>query len=380
MTVTSENPLLDVLLQTLVDTAIVINDRGVIVALNEPCVQVFGYSKEELLGVNIKLLMPNPDRDKHDSYITNYHRSRKPQIIGIGREVEGLRKDGTIFPMNLAIGEMELNGRRSYLGIVRDLSDSKARQRAFDELQARHFHLSRVAAMNEMGTAIAHEINQPLSAGVNYLETARILLSRLDSSVIGQATEKIDGMLTKSGEQIKQASKIISRMRRFIERGDIQAKTFSINDILEDAIILGLSQHTDKDITVTVDISTDTQHVHADPIQTEQVLVNLIRNAAEAMEHSAQRHLSIIVATDTDQAGFARIEISDTGHGIDPELHEKLFSAFASTKEKGLGVGLSISRSIVSAMGGRLWTLENSKGGAIFAFTLPLPDSMPETH
>ena len=380
MNVITENPLLTVLLQTLVDTAIVINDRGIMIAANDPCVQIFGHEKSELIGVNISLLMPNPDRDKHDLYIKNYQRTGKAQIIGIGREVEGLRKDGTVFPMYLAIGEMELSGQRCYLGIIRDLSERKARQKAFDELQARHFHLSRVSAMNEMGTAIAHEINQPLTAGANYLETARILLSRVNNANTGAATEKIDDMMTKSVDQIKQASKIISRMRRFIERGDIQAKTFPINSILEDAIILGLSQHVNKDIQVTVEISDDTKQVHADPVQTQQVLVNLIRNAAEAMEHSPRKHLSISVSPDLDQTGFARIEISDTGHGIDPEQHEKLFSAFASTKETGLGVGLSISRSIVSAMGGRVWTLENPGGGAIFTFTLPLSGPTLATH
>lgn len=371
MNVSLEHPLLNVLLETLVDSAIVINDRGEMVTMNKPCETIFGYSREVMMGSNVSLLMPEPDRAQHDSYLENYNRTGEAQIIGIGREVEGQRRDGTVFPMDLAIGEMQIGDQKFYLGIIRDLSEKKARQKAFDDLQARHFHLSRVAAMNEMGSAIAHEINQPLTASANYLETARILLDRLAQSAGEPLTEKIDDMMIKSVEQIQQASLIISRMRRFIERGDIQAKSFSISNLLDDAIVLGLSQHMDKEIEVHIDIQSRAEQAYADPIQTQQVLVNLIRNAAEAMKNSCKKRLSIKVDAPPDHDGYIRITVKDSGSGIDPNLHETLFTAFSSTKDTGMGVGLSISRSIVAAMGGRIWTMENPEGGAIFAFTLP---------
>lgn len=366
------SPVLQAAIETLIDSAVVINASGEIVSVNEACLDTFDYALGDLIGVNISCLMPEPYKSQHDHYIDNYHRTGEAKIIKIGREVEGLRSDGTQFPMHLAVGEMKISGERHYLGVIRDLTDTKASQVAFEELQAHHFHLSRVAAMNEMGTAIAHEINQPLAAAANYLETARILLGRLKAEDLPSTGPKIDEMMSKSVEQNKRASEIVVRMRRFIERGDSQPKNFDLTGIFKDTIALSITQPALSEIQIKIEIEEASKIVFADPIQVQQVLVNLIRNAVEAMSECLEKQLTITVRIDGEAPKFANIQIADTGTGIDPAMHSELFAAFISSKKSGLGVGLSISRSIISAMGGRIWALDNPEGGTIFNFTLPL--------
>jgi two-component system sensor kinase FixL len=217
--------------------------------------------------------------------------------------------------------------------------------------------------MNEMGAAIAHEINQPLTAAANYQETARILLGRLNETDPEAARDQINEMLALSVEQNKRASQIIARMRRFIENRDVQP--------IDEAITLGFTSHVASKPVATVEIAKDAQCVTADPIQVQQVLVNLIRNAADAMVDQERRELKIFVLVDPDDSTFNRIEVRDTGIGIPEEAREKLFSAFVTSKADGMGVGLSISQSIIKAMGGRIWATPHPDIGMKFAFTLP---------
>jgi len=371
-----KNPILDSVVDTIVDCAVVIDRNGVILTLNAACLTIFGYSRESLIGSNVSILMPEPDRSGHDEYIQNYNRSRDAKIIGIGRNLQGLRSNDEVFPLHLAIGEMEIEGEKLFLGIIRDLSEQKARQAAYEELQSRHFHLSRVAAMNEMGAAIAHEINQPLTAAANYLETARILMQRMDKEAPTADRDKIDKMLLNSVEQNKRASEIISRMRRFIENRETQVKSFDLKPIIDEALILGLTGHGSTKPTTEIEIGDGSNFALGDPIQVQQVLVNLIRNAADAMAECETRDLSVFIRDDPDSDGIVRIEVHDSGIGVADDALDQLFQAFVTTKEDGMGVGLSISQSIVKAMGGRIWATPRSSGGMKFAFTLPKGEAL----
>lgn len=366
------HPILDAVVNTIVDCAIVIDRHGIIQSVNAPCLRIFGYSREAIIGSNISQLMPEPNRSAHDDYLRNYERTGEAQIIGIGRDVEGLRANDEIFPLNLAVGEMQVGEQTLFLGIIRDLSDQKARQAAFEELQSRHFHLSRVAAMNEMGTAIAHEINQPLTAASNYLETARILIGRLDGHTSQMDRDRINDMLARSVEQNKRASQIITRMRRFIEKRDVQLTDFELAPVIDEALILGLTNHIASQPEVTVEITNGAGWVAGDPVQVQQVLVNLIRNAADAMVEREIRELNLLVRPDPDDVGFIRVEVHDTGMGVSQEASAQLFKAFVTSKTDGMGVGLSISQSIIKTMGGRIWASPRPTGGMKFAFTLPL--------
>ena len=360
---------LDALMSTIVDGVIIIDRTGTIAAVNTAVERVFGYSHDELVGKNVRMLMPHHHSANHDQYISNYVRTRKAQIIGIGREVEGQRADGTVFPLDLSIGELQADDETFFVGVLRDLSAKHAQQREFDDLQARHFHLSRISAMNEMGTTIAHEINQPLAANANYVETALLMLDAPEAD-----TEKISAVLEDALAQNKRAAEIIARMRRFIERGDVALQRIDLEQVIDDALAIGLSK--DKHLGLTVTSETRTDHpAKADPVQIQQVLVNLIRNACEAMADAPEKHLSITVEDDPDAAGFLVLSVCDTGPGVAEEVIPDLFTAFTTTKPGGMGVGLSISRSIVRAHGGRIWARNRDEGGAEFAFTVPALES-----
>lgn len=362
---------LHAVLNTLVDAAIVIDKAGTIHLVNPSGEQIFGYSADEMMGQNVTLLMPEPYRSEHDDYVGAYVETGEAKIIGIGREVEGRRKSGEVFPMHLAVGEMGRNGSTLFIGIIRDLTAKREREAEFEALQARHFHLSRVAAMNEMGTAIAHEINQPLAATANYVETARILADKLLAEH-PNADDRLPSVLARALEQNNRAAEIIARMRTFIERGDIDPVTLDLSDIIEESLMLTLSRFRDDAVQLVRDIQPDAVFVRGDAVHIQQVLVNLIRNGCEAMSESGPRRLTLRVALDAEHADMARISVSDTGLGLSEEALPELFTAFSSTKTGGLGVGLSISQSIVRAHGGRIWASDNTAGGATFSFTLPL--------
>lgn len=357
---------LTAVMNTLVDGAIVIDSVGAIQLINPAGEAIFGYSAAELMGRNVTVLMPEPYHSEHDGYIDGYLKTGEKKIIGIGREVQGQRKGGDIFPMSLAVGEMGQSGPRLFIGIIRDLTDRHRREAEFDALQARHFHLSRVAAMNEMGAAIAHEINQPLAATANYVETAKILAGRIEAG-----EDKLVPVLERALEQNNRAAEIVSRMRTFIERGDINLGAVDLEQALDVSLLLSLSKFRDTGIEVLRTVDPDATRVRGDAVHIQQVLVNLIRNGCEAMVDSEQKQLTITVAADSENKNMVRVSLSDTGVGLSSDIVPDLFTAFTSTKNGGLGVGLSISRSIVRAHGGRIWASDNDIAGATFSFTLP---------
>lgn len=357
---------LNAVMNTLVDAAIVIDSKGSIQLINPAGEAIFGYRAAEVLGQNVTVLMPEPYHSEHDAYIDNYVKTGEKKIIGIGREVQGRRRNGDVFPMGLSVGEMGDTGPRLFIGIIHDLTDRHRREAEFDALQARHFHLSRVAAMNEMGAAIAHEINQPLAATANYIETAKILAGRIETS-----EDKLSPVLDHALEQNNRAAEIISRMRTFIERGDVNLGVVDLEQALDDSLLLSLSRFRDTGVDVVRTIAPDATRVRGDAVHIQQVLVNLIRNGCEAMVDSGQKKLTIMVAADAEHNNMVRVSVSDTGGGLSPDVLPDLFTAFTSTKSGGLGVGLSISRSIVRAHGGRIWAADNDQSGATFSFTLP---------
>lgn len=366
LTVSKPTSELDAVMNTLVDAAIVIDSKGAIQLINPAGEAIFGYPAAELIGQNVTALMPEPYHSGHDDYLDNYITTGEKKIIGIGREVQGQRKNGDIFPMSLAVGEMGQPASLLFIGIIRDLTDRNRREAEFDELQARHFHLSRVAAMNEMGAAIAHEINQPLAATANYIETARILAGRGE-----EIDGKLNPVLERALEQNNRAADIIARMRTFIERGDVDLGPVDLTQAVEASLSLSLSKFRNTGIVVDYDIDLDATCVRGDSVQIQQVLVNLIRNGCEAMSKGGETRLTIIAAPDAEHKDMVRISVSDTGTGLAADKLPDLFTAFNSTKSEGLGVGLSISRSIVRAHGGRIWATTNEAGGATFSFTLP---------
>jgi two-component system sensor kinase FixL len=310
--------------------------------------------------------MPRPDATRHDNYIDRYNNTGERHIIGIGRIVTGRRKDGSTFPIHLSIGEMESGGERYFTGFIRDLTEYQQTQARLHELQAELVHVSRLTAMGEMASALAHELNQPLSAISNYMKGSRRLLA----GSTDPNTVKIESAMERAAEQALRAGQIIRRLRDFVARGESEKRVESLAKLIEEAGALGLTGAREQGVVLRFNLDPAHDLVLVDRVQIQQVLVNLFRNALEAMANSDKKELSAGNARVADD--MVEVTVSDTGSGLPEQVKAKLFQTFFTTKETGMGVGLSISRSIIEAHGGRMWADTNSAGGATFRFTLPL--------
>lgn len=352
------------ILRTVPDAMIVIDDAGLIRDFSAAAEQQFGWRAEEVAGRNVSMLMPSPYRDAHDGYLSRYAATGERRIIGIGRVVVGERKDGSTFPMELAVGEIKLPGQRMFTGFVRDLSERQRTETRLQELQSELVHVARLTALGEMASALAHELNQPLSAIGNYLMGSKALLRREDVP-----HERIAEAVDKAGKEALRAGEIIRRLRDFVARGETERRVESLPRLIEESSALALVGAKDLGLRVRHELDPSVELVLVDKVQVQQVLLNLIRNAVDALSDAPERALTIVVnAEDSD---MVRVSIADTGPGISPDVREQLFRPFVTTKRSGMGVGLSICRTIVEAHGGRIWVETNRAGGATFHFTIP---------
>ena len=352
------------ILDTVPEAMIVIDEHGIVQSFSSAAERLFGYTAAEAVGQNVKMMMPSPYRESHDTYMHRYLTTGERRIIGIGRVVVGLRKDGSTFPMELAVGEMKSGERRFFTGFIRDLTERQKTEARLQELQSELVHISRLTAMGEMASTLAHELNQPLSAITNYLKGSRRLLE----GVIDERVAPMRDAIEKATDQAMRAGQIIRRLRDFVSRGESERRVESITKLVEEASALALVGVKDRGIRVRFLFDPTIDLVLADRVQIQQVLLNLIRNAMDAMEESPNRNLVITVAAAEENQ--AEVSVADTGSGIAPEIAEQLFTPFLTTKRHGMGVGLSISRTIVEAHGGRIWVEPNPGGGTVFHFTL----------
>jgi two-component system sensor kinase FixL len=352
------------ILDTVPEGLIIIDERGIVQSFSAAAERMFGYAAAEVLGRNVNMLMPSPYREHHDGYIARYLASGERRIIGLGRVVTGQRKDGSNFPIELAVGEVEGAGRRLFTGFVRDLSEQQRTLRRLQELQAELAQVSRLTEMGQMAAGLAHEVNQPLTAAANYLQAGRRLLG-------GEAEAgRVAGILDQAAAQIARAAALIGRLRGFVRREEGERRAENLRAVIEEAAALALVGAQRHGVRVRLQVAADLPAVVADKVQIQQVVVNLLRNAVEAMAESARRELT--VAAEAGAEGMVVVRIADTGPGIAAAIAGRLFQPFVTTKTQGLGVGLWICRSIVEGHGGRLWAEPNSEGGAVFSFTLPV--------
>jgi two-component system sensor kinase FixL len=358
--------LLRSILETIPDGMVVIDEHGIVQSFSATAERMFGYTAAEVCGRNVSMLMPSPYRESHDGYLARYLATGERRIIGLGRVVTGARKDGSVFPLELSVGEVHSEGRRLFTGFVRDLTEQQRTLHRLQELQAELSHVSRLTEMGQMASALAHELNQPLTAATNYLEVGRRLLDRSDAQAIGRAAAILDN----ASAQVARAAQIIRRLREFVTKGKSAKRAEPVGKLIEEASALALIGVKDSGVKIQLGIVAQLPDVLVDKIQVQQVLVNLIRNAVEAMERSEHRELTVSAARANN--GSIEIAVADTGTGIAPEVAERLFQPFVTTKAYGMGVGLSICRSIVEAHDSELRVESNPEGGTIFRFSLPL--------
>ena len=353
------------ILDTVLDATVVIETDGTIVSFNAAAVRQFGYSEQEVVGQNVRQLMPEPYRHEHDGYMHRYLATGEKRIIGVDRVVVGRRKDGSTFPMKLAVGEMKSGGKTYFTGFIRDLTEREESAARLHEVQGELARLARLNELGEMASTLAHELNQPLSAIANYVQGCARLLQGMDETV----AVKMRGALQETARQSLRAGQIIRHLREFVTKGESEKGPENIRGLVEEAGALALMGSRERGVRTVFDFASGPATVMVDRIQIQQVLTNLMRNAMEAMRDSPQREL--VVRTRTIATGEIEVAVEDTGPGIPDEISSQLFKPFVTTKPGGMGVGLSISRRIVESHGGEMSVSRNKAGGATFRFTLP---------
>jgi two-component system sensor kinase FixL len=355
--------LLQSILSTVPDAMVLIDNRGCIMSFSAAAERAFGYSEAEMIGQNVSRLMPTPYREAHDGYLERYLQTGERRIIGIGRVVTAMRKDGSHFPMELAVGEAVAGDQQVFTGFIRDLSEKQRTEAEIEELRSGLIHAARVSAMGTMASTLAHELNQPLTAVANYMEGVRDLLEKPDPDDLPMIREALQDA---AGEAMR-AGNIVRRLREFVARGEVDKTIEDLPPLIDEAAKLGLIGAAGKGIEIQFDIA-ETAPVLVDKVQIQQVLINLMRNAIDAVADSDDRRL--LIAARQEAPSVVQLTVSDTGHGMAPEIVENLFQAFNSTKSEGMGLGLSICRTIVEANGGRIWMEPREGGGTSFHFTL----------
>ena len=360
-------------LHALIDTvpdAMVISDReGRIQSFSKGAEEMFGYCEDDVLGENVRLLMPAPDREAHDGFIDHYRKTGEARIIGIGRVTTAKHRDGSTFPIKLSIGDLDFGQQRGFVAYMRDLSESQAAEREAHTLQNELAHVSRISAMGSLATSLAHELNQPLTAVANYAHAARDLLGDPTPANLELVREAMD----ECASEALRAGQIVHRLRDFIKRGETERHIVSLARMIQEASVLALMNGDGKGVDFETETDPSADSVIVDPVQLQQVVLNLIRNALEAMLQSDHKILRI--STCRTGEGFAQVSIQDSGPGLDRKIAERLFHPFNSTKSEGMGLGLSICHSIVQSHGGRIWAEPSALGGTAFHFTVPLAEA-----
>jgi PAS domain S-box-containing protein len=363
-----------VMVETASDAVVCIDERGAILLANPATTKVFGYDPADLIGKPLTMLMPEYLRKLHEDGFRRYSATGQRHINWQGTELTGLRKNGQEFPVEISFGELTADGHRIFTGFVRDISERKQAEELRASLHATQLELaqvSRLTTMGELAASIAHEVNQPLTAVTNNANACLRLLARrnLEPEVLRRALEEIVGDGTR-------ASSVIARIRAFIKKAPTEKSELDINEVIQEVLALARRELSENRVLIEPQLTNALPPVLADRVQLQQVLLNLIMNGIEAMTAVTDRPRLLWVQSRNDESGDLLVAVCDSGTGLGSEA-DRVFTPFFTTKANGMGMGLSISRSLVESHGGRLWATPNSPHGAIFSFTLPAAAGSP---
>lgn len=371
---------IEALLDAAVDAVVMIDHRGTISVFNRSAERLFGYSEAEVVGQNVSMLMPRPWRDEHDGYLARYARTGIPHIIGVGREVEGQRKDGSRFPAFLSVGRVADSDPPRFVGFVRDVTTerlalatiqaerdqaltSRREEEEARRMQERLTHVSRMATMGEMAAGIAHELNQPLSAIATYARACERFLNAAQPDL----PETISS-LAEIGLEAMRAGEIIRRLRQLVSGGQsLDHAPTQVNELVRDLGVLMQADARVHRTQIDFDLAPTLAMIRADRTQLQQMVLSLVRNAIEALADAGTNARKVVVRTSQLPDGRIELSVCDNGPGVAPDMVDRLFMPFVTSKTSGTGLGLAISQTIAQAHGGALaYRVNEPAGGACF--------------
>ncbi len=366
----SGNVQLDPVLDAMIESMIIIDAKGVIERINKATTDMFGYTSAELLGKNISLLMTGPDQVHHGDYLDRYHKTGTKNIIGKGREVQAQRKNGTQFPAGIAVGEVRSGDTVRFVGLIRDLTAQRQTEDQALRQREEMVNVSRLSMMGEMTAAMAHELNQPLAAIATYAAASIRMLDQSEANIAS-----VKEVLKKIEDQAHRAGDVIQRTRAFTRSSDSIHSDTTLNEVAMQIRSLAELDTNANNIHLQWNIPADLPSISADSVQIQQVILNLIRNAVDAMQDTDPDRRNITVRAKLTAPHQIRLEVRDEGSGVSETAAQEIFNAFFTTKSSGMGMGLAICRTIIRSHGGELGFRNNDLGradkGATFFFTIP---------
>jgi two-component system sensor kinase FixL len=360
---------LDSVLDAMVESMIVIDEHGTIERVNKATGDMFGYRADELVGQSVGILMVGADKVRHVNYLHRYKETGVRRIIGIGREVQAQRKDGSNFPAHIAVGEVGAENTRRFVGLIRDLTDQRQNEEEALRRREEMVNVSRLSMMGEMAAAMAHELNQPLTAIANYAAASLRLLEQGTADSLAD----VKAALQEINDQAHRAGDVIQRTRSFTKSADGTRTVTRIHEVAALIRSLATLDTRANNIQLNWEIPDDLPPIVVDSVQIQQIILNLVRNAVDAMDTTVAEKRQIRVTAKLTAPHEIRLEVSDCGSGVSDACAANIFNAFYTTKSTGMGMGLAICRTIARSHGGQLGFRNNEpkEGGATFFFTLP---------
>jgi two-component system sensor kinase FixL len=361
---------LQAILDAAIDAVVVIDHHGRILLANRAVERLFGWSAEELIGSNVSMLMPEPDRSAHAAYIAHFLATGEPHVIGTGRDVQAQHRDGACFPAHLSVGRVAGAEPPQFVGFVHDLSDRLREAEDARRMSERLMQVSRVATMGELAAGIAHEINQPLTAISNYAVAAERLLGCEQPDM-----EDVQLALREIAAEAHRAGGIVRRMRRMVRTNGEEAQRTPVAELIEELRGICLADARANDTSLRFDLQAGLPELLVHRVQITQALLNLVRNAIEALLAEPPGAREVMISARRTSEGDCEIAVSDNGPGVAPQMLDRMFEPFRSTKPNGTGLGLPMSQTIAQAHGGKLRHEAGQPRGASFILTIPAAEA-----
>jgi PAS domain S-box-containing protein len=355
-----------VVVETASDAVVSIDEGGTILLANPATMRIFGYTPEELVGKPLTVLMPGAMRGLHETGLKRYLETGARHLNWRGTEMTGLRADGEEFPAEVSFGEMTVDQRKVFTGFIRDISEKKRAEEELRNSQAELARMMRVMTIGQLTASIAHEVNQPLSGIVTNASTCLRMLSGDQPNIEG--ARETARRTIRDGNR---ASEIVTRLRALFKRKEVAAEPIDLNDAAQEVIAISLSELQSSRILLRHDFAENLPPVKGDRIQIQQVILNLVHNALDAMRGVDDRPRELLIKTESGDNKSVQLTVQDTGIGFASDAADRLFESFYTTKDDGMGIGLSVSRSIIEAHRGRLWASVNNGPGSSFVFSIP---------